>query len=588
MLEAVKGSFKLKLVVWFALLALIPLGISLYGYDALAKRGEARRADGGLESALRGAVTGYAMRLEHATAEAARLARSPVLQRALRRRDTMTIARIIAPVDGGEVKGRGFDIGSTGTPAAVRSVNVVDRTGVLGKVSVGVPIDRRLLRSLGEALPEGDLLVAVRDGRIITGLGAGAPISLRPGQAERVDVGGVPFRGLSTAYLASPDGLSFVALAPQSAIDARARSSERGIASALLGSLVLFAAVAYLLGRSIVQTLRRLRDAAEAVAQGRFSERVDVPGHDEFAQLGHAFNDMAAQLEQRLIEVETERARVREAIARLGEALVATHDSRELLRVVAESAVEAVRADGAIVTVARGEAVRIGDPDGPGERIAFPLRTGSADFGHLVLVAASFDVEQIEMARALASQAVVALDNAQLHRLVQQQALVDSLTGLANRRSLEDSLRFELARVKRFGGDVCVVFFDLDGFKDLNDHWGHLFGDEVLCRVASALRATVREGDVAGRWGGDEFAIVLPGTSSEGGARLAELVRRLVAGEVLVAPDGDEVRLTASFGLAAASDGVELGELIAAADSALYEAKRGGKNCVVVTAPHMV
>jgi diguanylate cyclase (GGDEF)-like protein len=584
----VKGSFKLKLVLWFALLALIPVGISLYGYDALAKRGEARRVDGGLESALRGAVAGYGLRLEQAKAEATRLARSPVMQRALRRHDTITIARIIAPIDDGEVTGHGFDVGSTGAPAAVRSVNVLDRTGVLGKVSIGVPIDRRLLKRLGVSLAHGDLLVAVRNGRIIAGIGVGAPISLRPGRAARVGVGGVAYRGLSTAYLSSPDGLSFVALAPQSAIDARARSSERGIAIALLGSLVLFAAVAYLLGRSIVQTLRRLRDAAEAVAQGRFSQRVDVPGHDEFAQLGRAFNDMAAQLEQRRIEVETERAHVREAIARLGEALVATHDPRELMRVVAESAVEAVRADGAIVTVAQAETVRIGDPDGAGERIAFPLRTGSADFGQLVLVAASFDVDQIEIARALASQAVVALDNAQLHRLVQQQALVDNLTGLANRRSLEDTVRFELARVKRFGGDVCIVFFDLDGFKDLNDHWGHLFGDEVLCRVAGALQATVREGDVAGRWGGDEFAIVLPGTTSEGGTRLAELVRRLVASEVLIAPDGQEVRLTASFGLAAASDGVDLGELIAAADSALYDAKRGGKNRVVVTAPEIV
>jgi diguanylate cyclase (GGDEF)-like protein len=583
-----KGSFKLKLVLWFALLALIPLGISLYGYDALAKRSETRRVDGGLESALRGAVAGYAVRLEAASAEASRLARNPALQRALRRRDTVTIARIIAPVDGGEVQGRGFDVGSTGTPSAVRSVNVVDRTGVLGKVSIGVPINRALLGSLGISLARGDLLVAVRSGRIIAGPGAGAPVALRPGQAGRVDVGGVRYRGLSTAFLSAPDGLSFVAFAPQSAIDARARSSERGIASALLGSLVLFAAVTYVLGRSIVQTLRRLRDAAEAVAQGRFSERVDVPGHDEFAQLGRAFNDMAAQLEQRRIEIETERARVRQAIARLGEALVATHDSRELLRVVAESAVEAVSADGAIVTVPHGDTVRIGDPEGAGERIAFPLRTGSADFGHLVLVAESFDVDQIEIARALASQAVVALDNAQLHRLVQQQALVDSLTGLANRRSLEDTMRFELARVKRFGGDVCVVFFDLDRFKDLNDQFGHLFGDEVLRRVAGALRATVRQGDVAGRWGGDEFAVVLPGTTSQGGARLAELVRRLVASEVLTAPDGREVRLTASFGLAAASDGVDLGELIAAADSALYDAKRGGRNRVVVTAPEIV
>jgi diguanylate cyclase (GGDEF)-like protein len=583
-----RGSFKFKLVLWFALLALIPLAISLFGYDALAKRGEARRVDGGLESALRGAVAGYGLRLEAASKEAARLARSPALQRALRSHNTVAIARIIAPVEGGEVIGQGFDVGSTGSPAAVRSVNVVDQNGVLGRVSVGVPIDRPLLRSLGESLAPGDVLVAVRGGRIVAGMAVGTALTLSSGQAERVSVAGVPYRALSTAQLSAPDGLSFVALAPQSAIDARARSSERGIASALAASLVLLAAITYLLGRSIVQTLRRLRDAAEAVAQGRFSERVTVNGRDEFAQLGRAFNDMAAQLEQRLIEVETERVHVREAIARLGEALVATHEPRELLRVVAESAVEAVAAAGAVVTSERGEEVRIGDPERSGERIAFPLRTGSSEYGQLVLVADSFSEEQIETARALASQAIVALDNAHLHRIVQQQALVDSLTGLANRRSLEETLRFELARIKRFGGDVCVVFADLDGFKELNDRYGHLFGDELLCRVAGVLESAVRPGDVAGRWGGDEFAFVFPGTAADEGARLAEEVRQALENDALAAPDGRDVRLTASFGLAAATDGVELGELIAGADAALYDAKRGGKNRVVVTAAEIV
>ncbi len=328
--------------------------------------------------------------------------------------------------------------------------------------------------------------------------------------------------------LSDPQGLSFVALAPQRALDAGARDSEQGIGAALLSSLILLGAITYLLGKSVVGTLRRFAVAAHSIAGGRLGERVEVRGRDEFAQLARAFNDMASQLEQQRLDVQTERARVRDATQRLGEALVSTHDSRQLLRVVVESAVEATGATGGIVIGRDGEVARAGDPDAAGERIAFPLRAGASDFGHLVIVAASFDAGQIETARSLTAQAVVALENAQLHRLVQHQALIDSLTGLANRRSAEDTLRFELARSARFDGEICLVLADLDDFKQINDRYGHPFGDELLKEFANAMRATVRESDVAARWGGEEFALVLPGTGAEGGALLAERIREIV------------------------------------------------------------
>ncbi|MDX6387084.1 MAG: hypothetical protein QOD85_886, partial [Gaiellaceae bacterium] len=231
-----------------------------------------------------------------------------------------------------------------------------------------------------------------------------------------------------------------------------------------------------------------------------------------------------------------------------------------------------------------GELARAGDPDAPGERIAFPLRAGDSDFGSLVLTADSFDSEQVEMAASLAAHAVVALDNARLHRIVERQALVDSLTGLANRRSLEETLRSELARAARFNDQVCLVLADLDDFKQVNDKHGHPVGDQVLKEFASALRATVRESDVAGRWGGEEFALVLTGTDSVGGARLAERARARIEGRSIHGPDGVELGVTASFGVASYPDAAELGDLLAAADSALYAAKRDGKNRVVVSA----
>src|SRR5437763_596010 len=209
---AAMWSFKVKLVLWFALLAMLPLGVAFYGYDALAKRSETRRVDAGLEAGLRGAVAAYASRLDAA-----------------------------------------------GT---------------------------------------------------------------------------------------APPGLAIVELSPQEGIDSAVRAAEGRVLFALVVSLVLIATVTYLLGRSIVLSLRRFADAANAIASGRLGERVEVRGHDEFAEVGRAFNRMAAQLELRLAELETERSRVREATARFGETLVATHDPEQLMRVAVESAVEATGAAG--------------------------------------------------------------------------------------------------------------------------------------------------------------------------------------------------------------------------------------------------
>jgi diguanylate cyclase (GGDEF)-like protein len=574
------ASFRLKLVLWFALLALLPLTIAFYGYDTLTRQSETRRADAALEASLRSAVAGYAERLDLASRSAERLAADVRLQRALRGRDRRALATLVRPVAGAEVTAHGLRVGSTRTPAAVRSVTVVDRGKTLGRISVRVPIDATLLASLGAGLTGGGHLVAVRGGRIVAGRGAGLAVALSPGDSAPVRVGDVDYRGLMTRPVAAPGGLALVALTPQRAIDSATRASERRIAVALIGALVLFALATYLLGRSIVATLRRLAAAARALASGRLDERVEVRGRDEFAQLGAAFNEMAEQLEQRLAELQTERRRVQDATARFGEALVATLDPDELLRVVVSSAVEATSAAGGAI-VARDGTVRAGDPGAAGERASFPLRAAASDFGTLELVAPAFSAAQRETAASLAAQAVVALENARLHRLVEQQALVDGLTGLANRRSLDETLRTELARAGRYGGDVCLVLSDLDDFKRVNDRYGHPAGDEVLRTFAQVLGATVRESDVAGRWGGEEFALVLVGADVAGGVRYAERARAAIEAARLETPDGRELRVTASFGVAAFPPAADAEALVAAADAALYQAKRGGKNRVV-------
>src|SRR3954454_22858702 len=150
-------SFKLKLVLWFALLALLPLAVAFYGYDTLAKRSETRRVDAGLEAGLRGAVAAYGDRIERAGGSAQQLASDPALQRALRGRDRRTIQRILARVPGAHLgDGPG-------------SVTVVDRGRVLGRIAISVPLNRQLLRTLARPLPDQDRLVALRAGRVVAG-----------------------------------------------------------------------------------------------------------------------------------------------------------------------------------------------------------------------------------------------------------------------------------------------------------------------------------------------------------------------------------------------------------------------------------
>ena len=560
------GSFKLKLVGWFALLALLPLGVAFYGYHSLAEQSETRRVDASLEAGLRAAVGGYGARLDAASAKARRLASDPRVALALRGRDREALALLIPK--------------PTAEPAAVESVTVVDRGKILGRISIGVPLDRDLLASIDSGLGQEERLVAVRAGRVVAGPGAGQRLAVAPGVPTRVLVGGRSYRALGTSLLGGKRGVTLVALSPQSGIDAAAASAQRSVIGALLASLVLFAVAAYLLGRSVVRTLRRLAGAADAIAGGTLHERVHVQGNDEFAQLGRAFNRMASELDQRMRELEAERVRVHDAFARFGEALTATHDSGQLVRIVVESAVEATGAFGGVVLGPAGELARSGNPDAGQERYALPLRVGTSDFGMLVLSGSGFDAAQVDAAMALTGQVAVALENARLHGIVERQALVDSLTGLANRRSLEEKLRGEVARAVRFDESMCLVLSDIDDFKLVNDRYGHAVGDEVLKEFAAVLAETVRESDAAGRWGGEEFALVLSGTDLNGGVRLAERARAALAARAVVLPDGTRIEVTASFGVAAFPEVPERDLLLEAADSALYEAKRAGKNQV--------
>jgi diguanylate cyclase (GGDEF)-like protein len=162
-------------------------------------------------------------------------------------------------------------------------------------------------------------------------------------------------------------------------------------------------------------------------------------------------------------------------------------------------------------------------------------------------------------------------------------ATVDPLTGVANRQSVLTRVADELSRAARYRRPMSVVMVDLDHFKRLNDTYGHAAGDAVLRQVARRLADNIREVDMVGRFGGEEFLLVLPETDAEEAAALAEKLRRIVAGTPLGLPDGLEATITLSAGVAGGPGEVLRPEhLVRDADAALYSAKALGRNNVYV------
>lgn len=213
----------------------------------------------------------------------------------------------------------------------------------------------------------------------------------------------------------------------------------------------------------------------------------------------------------------------------------------------------------------------------PGKKVMlFPLWSPLGAVGMLGIITSDFmDSSADRNLQIYVNFAAVALSNAKLIDRLEKEAETDFLTGFLNKRALRNLLIVELERIIRYGKPMSVIFLDVDNFKSYNDTFGHVAGDIVLQKTAEIIKNSIRLVDVAGRYGGEEFVIILPGTPAEGALAVAERIRKTI--ESYPFP---RRKVTVSMGVASAQKNDSLDSLLIRADQACYQAKMQGKNRV--------
>lgn len=218
--------------------------------------------------------------------------------------------------------------------------------------------------------------------------------------------------------------------------------------------------------------------------------------------------------------------------------------------------------------------------------ICVPLKSKGRCLGVIELInkmtkEGDFKEEDLLLLTTLADYTAISIENAKFFQKIQELTITDDLTKLYNSRYLYKFLDYEAERAKRYKSHVAMIFLDLDRFKLVNDTHGHLFGSKLLSEVARLIFNDLRKVDIACRYGGDEFIIVMPQTSKKHAYEAAEKLRASLAAHTFLQSDALNLHLTASFGVASIPDDAQAAEdLIQKADQAMYRVKNRSRNAV--------
>ncbi|MFN3077528.1 MAG: diguanylate cyclase [Alphaproteobacteria bacterium] len=362
------------------------------------------------------------------------------------------------------------------------------------------------------------------------------------------------------------------------------RSWMQAVFILVLAVTAILAVTAGLVRRSVVQPIITLSNAMADVSKGELEMAVPVLGHDELGAMAHSFNHMTGELRRSLEGFVTEHDKLTTIILSADEGMVVTDPKGKV--VLVNPAGERILGKPAERIIAEGIGSVFDNPEQMQTWLARPGGTKDEmiEFNDRILSVSATTVHSDDDVRT--GTTVLIRDVTEIKRMeewLRNRSLIDGLTGLGNRRFLDNALAREMERAAVQGDLLSILIFDIDHFKKFNDTYGHDQGDRVLKEVAECLRSTLRAADIPCRYGGEEFLVILRFADRTGAFTIADRIRQNIQAMVL----SGLPTVTVSVGVAFYHD-FRPGNPVAFvehADRALYTAKRSGRNRVIVAVP---
>jgi len=401
---------------------------------------------------------------------------------------------------------------------------------------------------------------------------------------------------------------------------------KRLLFSALIASVFMIVIISIVTEKFVTKPIANLLNGTREIRRGNYSARIEYSGRGELAELSEAFNNMSADIKTNIEEIKNMTSQLN-LLYTIVERLSKTIDLKELKYIIVDLINDVLKANTTMLVTESGQdetfEIMIKNKDGdtpenhlytlkPNENPPFkgltnemlknlkkkgpldaylteenhivylPLGIREQNLGLLVVMKTdkNFRDSERELINALRNHASVAFENAFLYTM----AITDELTGVYTIRHFHSRMEEQINKFNRYGQKFAMLMLDIDNFKKVNDNYGHPVGDTVLRKVAETIKTSIRNIDLPFRYGGEEFAVILPETSTNAAATVAERIRKNINEMIIQIEDDLKLSVTVSIGVSACpKNGTIIRDIVTKADDALYNAKETGKNKVCIS-----